>query len=79
MGEYQEDDHGLIRMDPEARNTKQFRVDEIPGRRAWRVEQVLVDTEEMNDWSAVFMVDLDRCDQEMRVVLELEDVAGIGV
>ena len=35
--------HGSIRLDPEARNAKHFRVDEIPGRRAWRVEQVLVD------------------------------------
>jgi hypothetical protein len=53
-------------------------VDEIPGRRAWRVEQVLVDTEEMNDWSCVFTVDLDQCDEEMRVVLALEGVAAVG-
>ena len=42
------------------------------GRRAWRVEQVLVDTGELNDWSVVATVDLDRCDEEMRVVMELE-------
>lgn len=77
MAEYA-GDHGLIRMDPEARNAKHFRVDEVPGRRAWRVEQVLVDTEEMNDWSVVGTVDLDRCDEEMRMVWELEDVGPVG-
>jgi hypothetical protein len=76
--EYHEYGHGLIRMDPEARNTKHFRIDEIPGRRAWRVEQVLVDTEEMNDWSVVFTINLERCDEEMSVILELESVAPVG-
>ena len=36
MDEYGEG-HGLIRMDPEARNTKHFRIDERAERRAWEL------------------------------------------
>jgi superfamily II RNA helicase len=71
-------DHGSIRMDPEARNKKHFRADEIPGRRAWRVEQVLVDTEELNDWCVVFEVDLDACDAKEEVVMTLIGVGEIS-
>jgi hypothetical protein len=69
--------HGSLRLDPEARSAKHYRVEEIPGRRAWRVEQVLVDGEELNDWSAIFEVDLARCDAEERVVMELVALEGI--
>jgi len=72
------EEHGWLRMDPEARSTKHFRVEEIPDRRAWRVEQVLVDSEELNDWSVVFTVDLARCDEEMKVVLCLEEVGAFA-
>jgi hypothetical protein len=71
-------DHGLLRLDPEARNAKRFRVDKIPSRRTWRVEQVLVDTEERNDWSVMSTVDLDRCDGETRVVAVLGDIKPVG-
>ena len=72
------DGHGLIRMDPEARSAKQFRIDEDPGPRLWRVEQILVDTEEWNDWSLIFQVDLDQCDQDMEIRLTLQSIAPIG-
>lgn len=78
MEEYYEE-HKLIRMDPDARNAKHFRIDEDPERRSWRVEQVLIDPDERNDWSAVFEVDLDRCDQEMKVVLALRELGAIGL
>lgn len=70
--------HGVLRLDPEARSTKHFRIDELPERRVWRVEQILVDTEEENDWSLVFEIDLARCDQDMRVVLQLKEFAPFG-
>ncbi len=70
--------HGWIRLDPEARSSKHFRVDPVDGRRAWRVEQVLVDDADLNDWSIHLRVDLDRCDEEIAVRLELEDLAAIG-
>jgi len=71
-------EHGYLRLDPEARSTKHFHVDEIPARRGWRVEQVLVDDEELNDWSVIFEVDLDRCDEEIDVVMELVGVGPVG-
>ena len=77
MGEYAAE-HGHLRLDPEARSTKHFHVDEIPARRGWRVEQVLVDDEELNDWSVIFEVDLDRCDEEIDVVMELVGVGPVG-
>jgi hypothetical protein len=71
------ENHGLIRMDPEARSTKHFRIDEGPDHRLWRVEQTLIDTEEWNDWSLIFRVDLDECDRDMEIRLTLEAIAPI--
>jgi hypothetical protein len=43
----------------------------VPDKREWRVEQVLVDEQDLNDWSVVFEVDLDGSDAEGEVVLTL--------
>lgn len=71
------DDHGQIRMDPEARNAKHLRIEEGEGRN-WRVEQVLVDLEGLNDWSLVFSMDLGDCDREGRVVMRLEEIGAFA-
>tara|TARA_R110002096_G_scaffold29509_5_gene88961 strand:- start:26554 stop:29097 length:2544 start_codon:yes stop_codon:yes gene_type:complete len=70
MNGYHED-HGAIRLDPEARNTKHCFISEIPGKREWRIEQVLVDQEDLNDWSIVFEIDLDKSDAAGEVVMSL--------
>jgi superfamily II RNA helicase len=70
-------DHGRIRLDPEARAAKHLRIDDSEARR-WQVEQVIVDTDEMNDWSLKVIVDLDRSDEELRPVLILEGLQQIG-
>jgi len=67
MSGYQEE-HGSIRMDPEARNAKHLRIE------GDRLEQVLIDEEGLNDWSAVFVVDRAMSDEENRVVLKFETV-----
>lgn len=72
------DEHGLIRMDPEARNAKHCLISEAPDKREWRVEQVLVDQEELDDWSVVFKVDLERSDSEGAVVITLMDLGPIA-
>ncbi|MDB4809383.1 DUF3516 domain-containing protein, partial [bacterium] len=59
------EEHGIIRMDPEARSTKYLRVE------GDRLEQILIDEEGLNDWSAVLEVDRARSDKEKRVVLGL--------
>src|SRR5690606_25042894 len=52
----------LLRFDPEARNAKHFHAKADEAARIWRVEQVLVDAEGINDWSATFLVDLAASD-----------------
>jgi hypothetical protein len=49
--------HGL-RLDPEARNLKHTYVHVPEDGRSWRVQQMLVDPEALNDWVAEWEVDL---------------------
>ena len=51
-------DHENILLDPNARNARHTYV--VPGedKKTWRVQQMLVDPEENNDWVAEFEVDL---------------------
>ena len=61
-------EHRGIRLDPEARN---FRHTVITKGDNWRVEQMLIDPDGLNDWMAVFEVDVaaSRADQEARLRL----------
>ena len=52
------DTHGRLRLDPEARNRRHTYVVPSEDKTRWRVQQMLVDPEEINDWSAEFDVDL---------------------
>lgn len=70
-------DHGRIRLDPEARAAKHLRIDDSDARK-WQVEQVIVDQDELNDWSLKMTVDLARSDEELRPVLQLEGLQQIG-
>ncbi len=70
MGRYQEG-HGRLRFDPEARNAKHCRIEAGPGALVWKVEQVLVDDSELNDWSARFEVDLAASGDQGGVVMSL--------
>eukprot|EP00095_Tigriopus_kingsejongensis_P002271 snap_masked-scaffold2469_size15389-processed-gene-0.6 protein:Tk02271 transcript:snap_masked-scaffold2469_size15389-processed-gene-0.6-mRNA-1 annotation:"hypothetical protein" len=63
------EEHGQIRMDPEARSTKHLRIE------GDRYEQVLIDEEGLNDWSATFEINRPKSDQENRAVLTL---TGLG-
>jgi len=49
-------EHERICLDPNARNLRHTYVTE--DKRAWRVQQMLVDPDEHNDWVAEFEVDL---------------------
>ena len=73
-------EHDGIRLDPEARNVKHCFVTELsePGKRLWRVEQMLIDRDELNDWSVVFEVNLEKCDAAGEVVLRLVGVGVVG-
>jgi hypothetical protein len=52
--------HSQLRLDPEARNVRHTYVKESEDKQTWRVEQMLIDREEENDWVAVFEVDIPR-------------------
>lgn len=63
------EEHGMIRMDPEARSAKYLRIE------GDRLEQILIDEEGLNDWSVILEVDRPKSDDENRAVLSL---SGIG-
>lgn len=74
--------HERIRLDPEARNARHSHFDFDPHgdgpHRLWRIEQVLVDPMETNDWSLRFRVDLAAARAAGRPVLALESCGPIG-
>ncbi|MEO6182313.1 MAG: DUF3516 domain-containing protein, partial [Verrucomicrobiota bacterium] len=45
-------------LDPNARNIRHTYVTPSEDKRSWRVQQMLVDPEEQNDWVAEFEIDL---------------------
>ena len=51
-------EHERICLDPNARNPRHTYVTPSEDKRTWRVQQMLVDPEEHNDWVAEFEVDL---------------------
>jgi hypothetical protein len=51
-------EHEYLRLDPEARNVRHTYVTPSEDKRHWRVQQMLVDPAETNDWVAEFDVDL---------------------
>ena len=51
-------DHQRLRLDPEARNLRHTHVEARDREGRWRVQQMLVDPEMVNDWVAEFDVDL---------------------
>ena len=50
-------EHGQLRLDPEARNLRHTYVQASDDRTRWRVQQMLIDPNELNDW--VLEVDVD--------------------
>ena len=74
------DEHGRFRLDPEGRSTKHTHwIDaEKPGTGEWSVAQVLIDSEEHNDWEAQFSVSLEQSRAQNRAVVQFKAVAPIG-
>ena len=72
-------EHQALRFDPEARNARHTHVDATPGVHRWRVLQMLIDPEMLNDWVAEFDVDLDasrRAQQPVLALTRLGPLAG---
>jgi superfamily II RNA helicase len=64
-------EHERICLDPNARNVRHTYVLPAEDKRTWRVQQMLVDPEEHNDWVAAFDVDLARSREAAEPVLRL--------
>ena len=52
------EEHGPLRLDPEGRNRRHTHVEPSRDGATWRVRQMLVDSEGLNDWVAELEVDL---------------------
>jgi superfamily II RNA helicase len=63
--------HDHICLDPNARNVRHTYVKVSEDKRAWRVQQMLVDPEEHNDWVAEFDVDLGESRKANEPVIRL--------
>jgi uncharacterized protein DUF3516 len=70
-------EHPSLRFDPEARNLRHTHVVEHEDRRAWSVQQVLVDSEGHNDWMVDVDVDLEASKAANRPVIILKSLGAI--
>ena len=70
-------EHERIRLDNEARNGRHTYVESSEDNTSWRICQVLIDPEELNDWQAEFTVDLAQAREEGKPVLKLTTVRKI--
>jgi hypothetical protein len=71
-------EHQAVRFDPEARNARHTHVDVAPDRHAWRVQQMLVDPEMLNDWVAEFAVDVTASRERQQPVLRLRRIGPLA-
>ncbi|HWL51164.1 MAG TPA: DUF3516 domain-containing protein [Chthoniobacteraceae bacterium] len=70
--------HGTPRLDPEARNLRHTYITPDETGRFWRVEQMLIDREELNDWSVGFEVDLLLSKERREPVVRLVRIGPVG-
>jgi superfamily II RNA helicase len=70
-------DHERICLDPNARNVRHTYVIPADDKKSWRVQQMLVDPEEHNDWVAEFEVDLDPSRKLGEPVLRLRRLGSL--
>ncbi len=52
-------EHSRLRLDPEARNARNTYMERAEDGASWKVDQMLLDPEEANDWRAEFRVPLE--------------------
>lgn len=69
--------HEHLCLDPNARNVRHTYVIPSEDKRTWRVQQMLVDPEEHNDWVAEFDVDLARSRAASEPVLRLRRIGSL--
>ena len=70
-------EHERICLDPNARNLRHTYVLPSEDKRHWRVQQMLVDPQEVNDWVAEFEVDLGQSQQTGEPWLRLRRLGSL--
>ena len=71
-------DHRYLCLDPDARNARHTYVVPSEDKRQWRVQQMLVDPDEHNDWVAEFEVDLAASRAAGEPTLRLRRIAPLA-
>lgn len=70
-------EHRNLCLDPNARNIRHTYVKPSEDAKSWRVQQMLVDPDEHNDWVAEFEVDLQESRQRDEPVLRLNRLGSL--
>jgi hypothetical protein len=75
-------EHQRICLDPNARNIRHTCVTPSDDKKTWRVQQMLVDPDDHNDWVAEFEVDMEASRKSQEPVFTLRRIgnltAGVG-
>ena len=71
-------EHKAIRLDPPARNARHTYVVPSEDRKTWRVQQMLIDADDLNDWVAEFEVNLEESRQAGEPVLRLRRIGSLA-
>jgi hypothetical protein len=71
-------EHAGLRLDPEARNLRHTYVQPAGDGATWRVQQMLVDTEGLNDWVAEIEVDLPASREVGEPVVRLRRLGSLA-
>ena len=70
-------EHEPICLDPNARNLRHTYVTPAEDKKHWRVQQMLIDPEDMNDWVAEFEVDLAQSRAAKEPFLRLRKIGAL--
>jgi len=70
-------EHQQISLDPNARNLRHTYVIPSEDQRIWRIQQMLIDPDEHNDWVAEFAVDLAESRRRAEPVLALNRIGSL--
>jgi len=70
-------DHERIRLDNEARNGRHTYPEPSADGKSWRVSQVLVDPDDLNDWQVTFTIDLAQAKEDGKPSLVILSIAPV--
>jgi hypothetical protein len=70
-------EHGTFLLDPEARNVRHTYIKKEPGNKVWHIQQILVDSDQQNDWAVDFEVDLVLSRERNEAALRLTNFAEV--